>query len=49
MEKTIADAPELEAGKPNGININKLHATLCIAASAACSIGLIGWLMQLLG
>lgn len=49
MEKTIADAPGLEASKPKSINIDKLHAALCIAASVACSIGLIAWLMKLLG
>jgi len=49
MEKTIADAPQIKAGKSSGINIDKLHATLCILASAACSIALIAWLMKVLG
>jgi len=50
MEKTIADVPELESGKRSAsINIDKLHAALCIAASAACSVGLIIWIAKVLG
>jgi len=33
----------LESQSPMNINKNKLHATLCMLASAAVSIAAIGW------